>query len=772
MSEIADAGRCRVLLRGHVQGIGVRPAVARWAAHFRVRGLVRNTAEGVELELQGEPSNLRAFLDHLPQIVSTSTSIQVEDCRPGNVAEFKEFTIETSTRNGSIRTAVPLDRSVCDACLSDARAISDRRYNYPFVNCVTCGPRYSLLNSLPYDRTRTAMVSFAACDACQNEYANPADRRGHAQTNCCPTCGPKVWLVDADGRQLASGTTALDMSSAALIAGKIMAMKGVGGYQLLVDATNPDAVRRLRRRKRRSTKPLAIMVATVEDATRIALLDDAEMGWLIDAANPIVVLRRREASPVAVDVAPNSSTLGIFLPSTSLHALILDRAQRPLVVTSGNIEGEPLVVDESSARHDLAGIADLWLHHDRTIIHPIDDSVLRVMDRRACVLRLARGLAPKVLTMPANPVGTTPIIALGGEQKGALAVYNGGQAVLGPHIGDLSSTANCERWLEHLQAFRRLYGIEAPAWAHDTHPNYFSTRWSEQQQGTRFSVQHHHAHVAATLVEYGRWHDRVLGIAWDGSGWGPDGSIWGGEYLVASLRECQRVAHVRPFLLPGGEVAIRQPWRTAVSLVHAALGPVAAARLRFPDVTVSEIESVVNLLDRPHLSPRTSSMGRIFDAVAALALGITHSQFEGHAAMALEHACDRNELGVYSLPLESDRLFDWRGMISQVVDDVRSQDAGGRIAMRFHRGLAECVVDMAGRYVDLPVVTCGGVFQNAVLVELLAERLNQRPAGWMPSLAIPPGDGGLAAGQLAVAMSAVQVRDRGCGENDVSGRTR
>jgi len=740
----------RIRVFGRVQGLGVRPAAARLASRLGLIGRVANTCDGVTVDLQGNLEAIQRYIAGFVEALPSGASVErmeVETDRP--LQDLSTFEIASRSEVGSGSAAVPIDRNACPACLTEVRDPTNRRHGYPFVSCTDCGPRYSLIQAMPFDRTATAMRDFALCPTCAQEYRAADDRRFHAQTSACPQCGPQVRLTREEGRTIV-GRAAIASAAAALCDGRIVAIKGLGGYQLLVDATSSAAVRRLRERKHRRTKPLAVLAGSLEVAEAFALLGDAERRLLVDPSGPIVVVRRRPEARLASDVAPGFRSVGLMLPTTPLHALLCDQVARPLVCTSGNREGEPLVYDEAQAERQLSGIADLWLHHDRPIARPIDDSVVRVIAGEPCLLRLARGFAPYVLP-PLSKSIHLPIIALGGEQKAAIALWNGSQAVLGPHIGDLASVAACERWSEQLSEFTALYGVapESATISHDRHPDYFSSRWAERYRN-RQSVQHHHAHVAVVLLEHGALDREVVGLAWDGTGYGDDDTAWGGETLRATASDFRRIGRLRPFALVGGEQAIREPYRVALALVCDALGPDAAARLSWPDVAPTKIPSLIDLALRSRLSARTSSMGRLFDAVASLALGISHAGDDGRPAMLLEEACDPSASGSYAFRIDGAEI-DWRPLIATVVDDMLRGVGPGVIAMRFHRAVADLVCSTAAAYADLPLVTSGGVFQNAVLGELLFERLSMRPAGWLRPLLVPPGDGGLAAGQLAVA---------------------
>jgi hydrogenase maturation protein HypF len=756
----------RVRVVGRVQGLGVRPVAARLAARLRLAGVAANTADGLTLELEGRGDAIERFLAEFADALPAGAVIDRLDVEADKPRDRSGFQIAAHSIAGDRSgagpgaAAVPLDRVVCETCLQEVYDDADRRRHYPFTSCTLCGPRYSIIEAMPYNRPATTMQKFALCPSCDREYRNSSDRRFHAQTNACPKCDPQIWFVD-EGKRTVGGDQAVNAAAAALNAGRIVALKGLGGYQLLVDATSSDAVRRLRHKKNRNTKPLAVLVGSLDEAERLAFLNDAERRLLRDPAGPIVVIRRRTDALLTADIAPGFDSVGLLLPTTPLHALLCARAARPLVCTSGNREGEPLVYDEQTAERELADIADVWLHHDRAIARPIDDSVVRMVADSPCVLRLARGYAPYVL--PSLPGLDAPIVALGGEQKASVALWNGSQVVLGPHVGDLTGAAACERWVAQLESFTALYGT-SPAAAevvHDRHPDYFSTAWA-QRFLRRHAVQHHHAHVAAVLLERGELDREVLGLAWDGTGYGDDGTVWGGECLRATGRDYCRIARLRPFPLVGGNQGLREPWRVAATLVHEALGPGPTLKLRWPKVSTKQLCAVIDAAARPRLSAATSSMGRLFDAVAALALGVTTADDDGRPAMLLEAACDRSAEGAYAFVHRvDDGDLDWRPVVAAVVDDLHRGASPGAVAMRFHRAVADLASSLGAAHANLPLVTAGGVFQNAVLGELLTERLATRPGRWLHSQFVPPGDGGLAAGQLAVAAARLLQRAKG-----------
>ncbi len=746
----------QILLQGAVQGQGVRPAVAQLAEQNGWCGTVRNTAEGVELRVVAEgqqPADLEAMLrSALPGL----TALRI-DAIPD--AGWTEFAIEPSTEDAGLTVPVPRDIAICPECLRETEDLGNRRFRYGLTSCATCGPRYSVIRGMPFDRPRTSLDGFPLCPACRAEYGSSADRRRHAQTMACPHCGPQVWVTDRDGGLLARGDEAAVMASRALLEGRIVALRGVGGYQLLVDATNVAAVDELRRRKDRPAKPFAVLCRSIEVARELAELDAVRERELLSPANSIVLVPRRSATELAASMSPHLNDIGMLLPTTALHARLAEAVGRPLVCTSGNVDGEPLVYQVDEAVRVLCGIADLMLHHDREIVQPIDDSVVRPMAGTVVTLRCARGLAPLPL-----PLTGTPTLALGAQLKSACAWTNGRQGVLGPHVGDLQGLATRERWSEHVAAMSGLYGLADARLVADAHPDGFSQQWALETSREVLPVWHHHAHVVAGMVEHG-WHNRtVLGIAADGTGWGPDGTLWGGEVLWATTTGFRRAAHVRTFTLPGGGAAIGEIWRVAVAAAGQIEGmtPESLSQVvGMPDPVVRQVLQV----SRSRMAAVTSSLGRMFDVAACLALGLTRVSFEGEAAMRLEAACDPAADDEYAWNVKpGDPVqLDWRPALRALLADRALGATAGVMSGRFHRGVASTMIDVVRRLSQTseipprtPVVLSGGVFQNRRLVELLVERW---PADFGPlglPGGIPPNDGGLAAGQLAIALA----RDR------------
>lgn len=739
----------RLILAGGVQGLGVRPAIFRLATSLKLTGSVQNTSRGVEIKIQGPIDDLREFRRLLPSSLPSAASlfqIKSERLVP---SDYEGFRIVKEPSAGALTARVPEDRGLCADCSRDITSPGDRRYRYPFTSCTQCGPRYTVTRAMPFERADTTMAKFELCADCRSEYERPGDRRFHAQTIACEACGPHIWATTGKGGEEWRDEDALRAAIANLSAGKIIAVRGLGGYQLLVDATNQAAVERLRERKGRRAKPLAVMVESIEVARRLAHVDRNEAAAFEDPSAPIVLVKSHSKNGLAPAIYPQLNTIGVMRPTTPLHAVLAHDFGRPLVCTSANREGDPIQFREGESEKQLAGIADLWLHHDRAITRPIDDSVVRVMADRRVTLRLARGLAPLPLNLPTIP----PTIAVGGFLKAAAAWSNGTSAVLGPHIGDQESLASRERFLAHLKDWLRLYRFRPVQLVHDMHPEYFSTQWAQKQPLPQLGVQHHHAHIVAGMVEHDWLDRRVLGVAWDGTGYGTDSTVWGGEFLACTAGQFERVARVRPFSLPGGEAAIREPWRIAMS-VCAQLDP-STRFSKWPrwNIDARQYASIVQIINRPQLSPLTSSAGRLIDAAAALILGIDHADFDGQVAMRLEAAADRSANGWYHFPLLDDALpeLDWRPLFAGILMDHRHGVDPAVMAMRFHRSLAHGIVSVCRHWDELPVVLAGGVFQNRILTELVAEMIDgkSQPLG-LPGI-IPPNDGGLAAGQLAIA---------------------
>jgi hydrogenase maturation protein HypF len=616
-----------------------------------------------------------------------------------------------------------------------------------------------MIEQMPFDRERTSMRRFPMCQACATSYDHAADRRFHAEGSSCAACGPRIWWTDRRGNEGDADWRAVVRS--ALLAGQIAAIRGVGGYQLLCDATSRSAIERLRLRKRRPLKPLAVLVRDLCVARRVAKLEDAEESALLDSINPIVIVQARKPSELASKfIHPGIDQIGILLPTSFLHYLILDDAGRPLVCTSGNKDGEAIEVAPEHSMKRLADVADVWVHHDRDIVHSIDDSVVRVMAGRRMTIRLARGLAPYPLPFGERSDG---VLAAGGQMKSAIAWHNGRQACLGPYLGDLDSVSVADRFTETIEQYGRLYRSRPVIVAVDKHPDYLSRRMVSDGSAELVSVQHHHSHVVASAIEAGLLDREVLGVSWDGTGLGDDDMIWGGEFLRASPLGFERVASLRPFPLPGGERAIEEPWRIALAMMLESDSiPRSSITERFDERTIDRLRS---LIQQRSVTPWTSSIGRLFDAVSWILLGDEITGFDGRAAMVLESVADRSETADLPFPLievSPVPRFDWGPLVSAVINGRRAGLRRSALAGRFHRTLARAIIHVSDRMPGFPVLLSGGVFQNRVLVEMISEEWNDRPG--RPELVtpgmIPCNDGGLAAGQLVVALSTVASRNQ------------
>lgn len=749
--EVRAARRC--LLVGKVQGVGLRPAVYRLATQLGLCGEVRNVSEGLLIEIEGPVERIEEFVDTLPENLPAGASLDDVRLEAMPATERDEFVIAENIDEGVPAVVAPSDRAVCRECLEEARQSGgERRRRYPFVSCTSCGPRYSILTRLPFGREATSMAAFPLCSACRAEYGDTDDRRFHAQTNACAVCGPQCWLTDANG--LLIGGSWLETVLAALRHGKLVGNKGVGGYQILGDAADVRVVRLLRQRKNRPLKPFALLVASIEHAEAIAELNAVERQALSDPANPIVLCRVRSHSGIPDEVHPGLDTLGLLLPTTPIHYLIASEFRKPLLCTSANREGDPLEIDASGVEQRLAGYCDLWLHHDRRIVRPLDDSIVRIMAGRVAVMRLARGYAPLRLKMPSNMVA----LACGGHQKGAIAWANGRQAALGPHLGDFESLLTRERFIDAIGDCQRLYQLPVSCWIHDAHPDYFPTRWVQEQPDRKIGVWHHHAHVAAAMIEHHLLNREVLGVSWDGTGLGPDGSIWGGEFLIATVRGFRRFAHLRPFPLPGGTAAVREPWRVAAVLLNDAIG-FDATNNTLRRIGKERLAAVLAIAKNRRLSPSSTSAGRLFDGISALLLETDNAGYDGRPAMLLETVCNPREQGNYSIPIWRGETLeiDWRPLVAGLVADLESGKPPSDLAMRFHRSLARAIVEVGSLAPNLPILLSGGVFQNRVLVECVLDEWQRHPQCrsrflGLPGM-IPVNDGGLAAGQLAIGMT-------------------
>jgi hydrogenase maturation protein HypF len=729
--------RARARVEGTVQGVGFRPFVYRLARELQLAGWVLNDDRGVLLEVEGDGPAVESFLARLPADAPPLAGVDRVTAESLPARGESGFRIVESRRVGEAEALVSPDSATCDDCLRELFDPADRRFRYPFVNCTNCGPRFTIVRGVPYDRRLTTMAGFRMCPVCQAEYDDPADRRFHAQPNACPDCGPRLRLVDRDGRP--AGGEPLSAAVAALAEGRIVAVKGLGGYHLACDAGDERAVARLRGRKRREDKPFALMTA---DPRRLVELSPADEELLAGRERPIVIARRRPGSGIATSVAPRSPDLGVMLPYSPLHHLLVADFGGPLVMTSGNVSDEPIAYEDEDALTRLRGIADLLLAHDRPIHMRTDDSVVRSTARGPLVFRRSRGYVPGSLPLPV--AARRPLLACGAELKSTFCVAKGERAWVGHHIGDLQNWETLRSFRSGIEHFERVFAVSPEVVAHDLHPDYLSTRNAQEMDGVELvGVQHHHAHLAACLAEHGE-EGPAVGAIFDGSGHGADRTVWGGELLVGGLEGYERVAHLFPVRLPGGDRAVREPWRMACA--WGAPQPAGVDPDRWAEVS--------ELVRTGLASPLTTSMGRLFDAVSALCGVRTVAIYEGQAAVELEGVADPAERGAYPMPAGG-RVLDARETIAAARDDLDRGTLASLVSARFHNAVAAATAAACARIAEAGgldrVVLSGGVFQNRLLLERTAERLE--PCGLrvlVPRL-LPPNDGGISYGQAAIA---------------------
>lgn len=747
----------RIHISGVVQGVGFRPFVYGQALDHDLSGWVRNTSAGVDIQVEGESAQVEAFLTTLqeePPPLASIHSYENADCP---LEGFKTFEILASeAREGDFIPISP-DVSLCDDCRKELFDPDDRRYRYPFINCTNCGPRFTIITDIPYDRPFTTMEDFEMCVDCNAEYHDPLDRRFHAQPVACPACGPQVW-IEVSGEKVAEREGAVNMARQLLQEGKIVAIKGLGGFHLACDATNATAVQTLRQRKLRVDKPFAIMVHSLEAARVQAKLTEDEESLLVRRERPIVLTDRRASSSIDPMVAPGQNRLGLMLPYTPIHELLLVREDgypEALVMTSGNISEEPIAIDNQEALDRLDPLADAFLLHDRDIRTRCDDSVVTSFEQDIYPLRRSRGYAPYPVELPWEGKS---ILAGGPELKNTFCLTRGTNAFISHHIGDLENYETLASFEDGVAHFERLFRIQPELLVYDLHPNYLSTRYirdrAERESLPAIGIQHHHAHIAACMAENGLpLESQVIGLSFDGTGYGEDGAIWGGEVLVGGYAEVERVAHLRYVPLPGGDAAIRAPWRTALAWLWQAevewnenLPPVAGSSDEQRQILLGQLEQGLN-------APPTSSMGRLFDAFAAL-IGVRQQvNYEAQAAMELEALVDKSEKGAYPISIDGE-LIDPAKMFRAVVTDEQAGTPVGVMAARFHNTIAAIAVDVCDRlrveHGLVDVALSGGVWQNMVLLEKSVTMLREKGYTVWVHRRVPANDGGISLGQAAV----------------------
>jgi hydrogenase maturation protein HypF len=771
--------RRRIRVRGVVQGVGYRPFLFRLVEEEQLAGWVTNDSQGVIAEVEGDPEHVARLIARLSEDWPPLARVDAVESEVIDPDGKLGFSIHASDRGTEARTGIPADAATCPDCLRELFDANNRRYGYPFLNCTNCGPRFTFTRSVPYDRPQTSMAKFRMCPECQREYDDPRDRRFHAQPNACAVCGPRLEFVDAAGVGLVTTDgSPLEETIARLQRGDILAIKGVGGFHLAVDAENDEAVRRLRERKHRASKPFAVMVKDETVAAHLCIMNEADRRLLTGVERPVVLMRRREtcalatiggvampagdALEVAASVAPGIPWLGVFLPYAPLnHLLFADGRLRALVITSANLSEEPICIDNDEARERFGGIADGFLLHDREILQRCDDSVTVVVEGDPQIVRRARGYVPLAVRLP---VGTRPLLAVGGQMKSVFTLASGHEAFQSQHIGDLQNLAGLEFFESALSHLQKTFDIQPECVVHDLHPEYLSTQWAQVHAENcgirRIAVQHHHAHTAACMAEHGVT-DRVIGIALDGTGFGSDGTVWGGEVLIADLCEFSRVGHLRALPMPGGSTAVEQPWRMAVSAVWTLLGEEAARRLPWPE---RDGELLLARMKRGTVGPVTSSCGRLFDAVASLVTGRVVNSYEAQAAIELEGVADESEGGSYTTDVAEDEngwLIEPAAMLRELLDERSRGMSAALMSARFHAWVARSFALVAQHTRESTMLNrvclSGGTMHNRLLTRFLKRELDAMGFEVLLHRDVSPGDGGLSYGQAAVAAAHMQV---------------
>lgn len=747
---------CHIEIRGTVQGVGFRPWVYQTARRVGLTGNVRNDSSGVVIDAFGPSEALQDFIHSLETGGPPAARIRSIEWNRIPYRAESEFTIAVSAASEEHRVSIPADLATCDDCRREILDPSDRRYRYPFTNCTNCGPRYSIVKGAPYDRARTSMARFEMCDDCRREYDDPLDRRFHAQPNACPKCGPSLLAVTTKGQEITTADP-INFAARAIRAGLIVALKGLGGFHLACDARSSTAVRRLRERKHREAKPLAVMVADLGEAEKIAELTDDERALLTSIERPIVLARMRGESPLSAEVSGEIPLVGLFLPYTPLHHLLLRDLAAPLVMTSGNMSDEPMVTANGEAFRQLGEVADLFLLHDREIVTRADDSVVRVIGGAPTILRRARGYVPRAINATREFV--EPILACGAHLKNTFCIATGSTAFLGPHIGDLETAETLREYETAIARMKEFVAADPKVLVHDLHPDYFSTRYALAQEGVRtIGVQHHHAHVVSAMAEQGLA-GPVIGVAYDGTGYGTDGTSWGGEILVADYAGFERFATFRPIALPGGDQAIRQPWRIALALLDDAFhgeAPLDSIAL-FRNIPASAIATARRMIATRLNTPLARGVGRYFDAFGSFVLGMPEARYEGEVAFRWNMVADESERGRYPIVVREGSTpweIDPRPMMRAAVNDLLAGRTAATISARFHNTIAAVTVAVVcAALADrgaMPVVLSGGCFQNARLTESILDGLRPEKRVYT-NREIPPGDGGIALGQAFVA---------------------
>jgi hydrogenase maturation protein HypF len=759
--------RFHINILGCVQGVGFRPFIYRLAHQYHLLGTIKNTNSGVFIDIQGEDHHLSSFQSALISEKPTGAIISEIRLHEMPLHPFDDFKILDSDASSSADLPLMPDTAICQACLHELFNPSNRRYRYPFVHCVSCGPRFSLFLRMPFDRNNTSMKDFVMCSECRREYDNPDDRRFFSQTNCCPACGPKIILVDRNNTLLAGQDNAIHAAIEYLRQGKIVSIKNTGGHQLLVDALNEQAVKRLRIRKKRAGKPFALLMPTLEHIKKFAIMTNVAEQLLLSPAAPIVLLNKiSHTTDLAPSVASESPYLGIMLPHNALQHMIIHAFGQPLVATSGNLSDGPLCINDEDALTQLSHVADLFLLHNRQIVHALDDSVVHVIGDRPMLIRRARGYIPYTVPIP-SPIehATCPLIAVGTQLKNTFAFAKEKKIYISQHIGNLDSVSTCLAYDQSIEKWEKLLALNPSAGVGDKHPGYYSSEYLQRRKMKIDWVQHHQAHVWAGMAD-NQLHSSLLSAAWDGTGYGDDGTIWGGEFFLVENHQMRRFASLYPFKLTGGEKAVREPRYSALALLHAIWGDLLPSEYKEWLIGVfntQELNLLLQALSKGINSITCSSMGRLFDGISALLGCCLTNQFEGHAAVMMEIQALNGQMShaeslrlQYSIPVikEGDLwLMDWRPLIPKIFAHRKQGMSLAEIAFAFHSALTDCIVEIARMAGQPNVLLTGGVMQNKLLTEDAIRKL--RANGFVPywHQNIPPNDGGVALGQLIAALN-------------------
>lgn len=749
---MSERKRVRIFITGVVQGVGFRPFIYRLAKKYDLTGFINNSSQGVFIEAEGDQNRIDQFITDIKTEKPEHAFIQNQECTFIEPAGYTEFIIQHSSETGEKTAMILPDIATCPDCLREIFDPENRRYLYPFTNCTHCGPRFTIIESLPYDRPNTTMRLFPMCEACKKEYTDPENRRFHAQPNACPVCGPHVVFRNPDGNILSERHEAVEAAAGAIRNGKIVAVKGIGGFHLMADARNGDAVRELRKRKQREEKPFALMASRMTWIETCCDVTEQEQRLLKSPQSPIVLLRKNaRISELSDDIAPGNPYLGIMLPYSPLHHILMKMLDIPVVATSGNLSDEPICIDERDALARLNGIADYFLAHNRPIVRHVDDSIVRTIMNREMIMRRARGYAPLPIILDTKEKTTETVLAVGAHLKNTVAVNQAGRCFISQHIGDLDTVQSGEAFEKVIGDLRMMYDLKPSVVVSDLHPDYASTRFASVYPAKYMRLQHHVAHTLSCMSE-NDLEPPVLGVSWDGTGYGDDGTVWGGEFLLIGEHDYRRIAYFRPFMLPGGDHAVREPRRSALGIFYEMFGR-NLNKIESPSVqsfSSSELSAIETMLVRRLNSVYTSSAGRLFDAAASL-IGLRQKcRYEGQAAMELEFISGVTES---SYPFQLNEvngciIIDWKPMIKQMMTEYNDGGNQNRIASLFHRTLTNIILSVAKKLNIKTVALSGGCFQNRLLLESAINQLQNN--GFKPfwHQRIPTNDGGISLGQL------------------------